>query len=195
MKQELDASIPKLVTRLFQCSRDYPYDKSKDIDENHTCRHDVFTFNKRPGWRIDAYQSGVIGLSTEFSCKVTTPSGQVEHCWFKSGIEFDQWTGALDHIFRWDDTDECKNNSRQVFDPNIGREVTHAPPAPDYIKGCSCISCNIEEYDGLLWNVGEQIDRLTDDERKGADATFEKMMDVFKDVPLKTIPERNGGQS
>jgi hypothetical protein len=154
--QELDGRIPKLVTRLFRHGRTYSYDISNGIrGTDKAVSHHVFTFRDRPGWKIDAYQFGALGLSTELDCSVTTPWGQIEYRWFKSGLEFDDWTGSMNHSIMWCEMDECKNNTRKEIDSE-GHITLYPPPVPDYIEGCECIDCNKDNYDGLVWEIEQR---------------------------------------
>jgi hypothetical protein len=186
---DFDSSLPKLVYELLKYSRKYPWDTLKGISEESACRHDVFTFTKRPGWRIDAYQFGMLGLSTDFTCKVTAPDGQIEYCWFKSGIEFDEWVGNMVHYENWEQTPECKANTREEINEH-GFTIRYPPPVPEYIEGCPCPGCNKEEYDGLVWKVGPQIDRRTPEQKKEAAAALDEIFDMFPGVPKVAMPDR-----
>jgi hypothetical protein len=146
--QEFDGRTPKLVNSLLRCSRSYPW-KIPEHGYDALCAHNhqTFTFRNRPGWRIDAYNfEDVI---------ITTPWNEVKFCWFKTGTEYDSWTGTIDHSVKWYDICKSKGNFTEEIDEG-GHNIIHLPAEPEYIEGCVCISCNKNDYDGLVWNVIEK---------------------------------------
>jgi hypothetical protein len=142
--------MPRLVRELFLQSRPLfkNFDMEKFVQENaeNAYSHHIFTFNNWPGWRIDAYQFSWEGIPTEFVLKVTALATANRYCRFKDGLEFHEWTGMLGHDLTWFQTPECKAEMAE-------KQTNIIPPPPAYIKGCSCIICDRDKYDGVTWDI------------------------------------------